>query len=186
MTIGPSPDFNDITVEWGPYVYLDGSLPTGTLSLTYSGGEMLDAGTPPDRSVRISPNGTRKIDIGSISIDVGGQSQRFAFASFTVPASNDPDIQGGGGTYTVTPVLTNGKARAVTFFADIGTPDGVIRLNDVTPTDPTVGTPIGVITYAEIAAAYVASTSIRQIVRLAQAEYDALDTPDPNTLYVTG
>lgn len=181
MTIGPSPDFNDLTVEWGPFIFLDGSLPKGKLTLAYSGGEMVDPATPPDKSVRIGVGPNRSIPIGSIFID----SVEYAFASFTVPASNDPDIQGGGGTYTVTPVLTNGKATPVTFFADIGTPDGVIRLNDVTPTDATAGTPIGVITYAEMAATYVASTTIRAIVQLTQAEYDALSSPDPNTLYVT-
>lgn len=132
--VGPTPDFNHVAVEWGPFVYLDGSVPTGEIVVTYVGGDMVDRGLSPERSIAIGTGkqAVWRFPLTTIELDVGGVLKPFAFVAFMLPATNDPDIEGGGGEYVAVPRLSQGGGTRSEFTADVG--GDVVRLNDPTLT----------------------------------------------------
>lgn len=143
----PSPDWNLITLKWAG-AYLDGTPATGNLSITYGGGVMLDddATTP----MNIYPK-TIVVPLTTLSVLIDGAPKEVGYAEVQVPATNDPDIDGAGGTYTLTENLTGVTSgrKDVSFPVDIGAPGGVIWLNKIIPTAPAPGTPIQVVYWAD-------------------------------------
>lgn len=148
MTVtAPSPDWNLVTLKWAG-TYLDGAPATGSIVLTYNAtGPLLDddATTP----VSIFPT-TITVPIVATTMTIGGVARQVGYASIQVPASNDPDILGAGGTYSFTETLSRpGGRTSVSFVADIGAPAGVIWLNKVAAATPTAGTPLSVVYYSD-------------------------------------
>lgn len=138
----PSPDFDLITLKWAG-TYLDGAPAQGSLQLTYGGGVMLDddLATP----INIFPKQI-VAPITTLSVLIGGEMKEVGYAEFKVPATNDPDIDGGGGTYSMTESLLDvSTGRTVTFPVDVNAPDGIIWLNKIIPTTPAAGAPISVV-----------------------------------------
>jgi len=86
----PSPDWNLVTLKWAG-TYLDGSPCTGFLNLTYNGGVLLD--DDPATPVNIYP-AKLTVPITTMNIAIDGEARQGGYAEITVPASNDPDIQG--------------------------------------------------------------------------------------------
>lgn len=146
----PSPDFDYITAEWYG-TQLDGQPCRGSIDIEYDGaGPMLD------------PSTTRPLDVFPVVISQSLQTTQIqvndkngnpvtvnvGYAVFELPASNDPDILGGGATYTVTERLEGAVGRTYSLFVDKDAPGGVIRLNELTPTAPTEQTVVSVVTVA--------------------------------------
>ena len=138
---GPTPDFDTVLLIWAG-VTLDGSPVTGSLSLTYNGSSpMLDE--DPELPVGIYPTKLSKsIETRSIIVnDEEGvpQTKTVGYVEFRVPATNDPDILGSGGTYTLVEQLTNATGTTRTFIADKDAPDGTMwisRIMSIDPIDP--------------------------------------------------
>lgn len=146
----PSPDWDMVTLVWAG-TYLDGTPATGTIEIQYEGaGPMLDD----DPAFPLSIFSAKvSIPIASTTLLIGGESRTVGYVSVSVPASNDPDIQGGGGTYRFSEVLTRGGGRLdVSFVADKDTPGGVIHLNKVPAAQSTPGEPVTVVYYADFTA----------------------------------
>lgn len=147
--VRPTPDWNTVTLKWAA-VFLDGTPAKGSLTLEYNGNIMLD--DDPVLPVNIFKR-PLTVPIETKPIEIEGQTRQVGYAEFQVPASDDPDITGSGGTYTLTENLTGGGGRkGFTFFADAAAPGGVIWLNKIMPADPTVGKVYPIIYYSEIAA----------------------------------
>lgn len=145
----PSPDWDMVTLKWAG-AYLDGTPCTGALKLRYNGGVMLDddAVTP----LNIFPKELR-VQLTKMMLQIDGEAREVGYAEIRVPASNDPDIQGAGGTYSLTEDLAAGGGRSgINFVADINAPDGVIWLNKVIPTTPSPGTSLAVVYYSDFSA----------------------------------
>lgn len=154
-----TPDTTMITLVWHG-VYLDGTPATGNLKLTYDGGNQLDAGNDDSLSVmvyRSEINRTiveKRID----TEDKFGNPVRVVVghAEFQVPASNDEDLLGSGGTYTLTEELTRGGGRTYSFPVDKDVPGGRIILHELpgttTPDPGTVYTGISVSTFSALEA----------------------------------
>jgi len=142
----PSPDWNLVTLKWAG-VFLDGTPAEGSLTLDYNGSVMFD--DDPETPLTIfNRRLTKNLEKKTVLID--GQNRQVGYAEFQVPASNDPDVQGAGGTYTLTENLNGGSGRkGFTFVADINAPEGVIWLNKIMPTIPTPGTPLSVVYYSD-------------------------------------
>lgn len=143
----PSPDWDMVTVAWAG-TYLDGSAATGKLELKYDGtAPMLD--DDPDLPLSIFGKSV-SVPISETTVMIGGQSRTVGYVAVQIPASNDPDITGGGGTYTFTEKLAAGGGRSnVTFVADKDIAGGVIWLNKVAGMEPSPGEPLPVWSYAE-------------------------------------
>lgn len=143
----PSPDWGSVTLKWAG-TYLDGSPATGSLTVTYNGGVQLDDDPvmpvniyPAKLTVQIEPRTLTTID---------GKTMQVGYAEVQVPASNDPDIQGSGGTYSLTESLYKGAGRTdVPFVADLNAPGGVIWLNRIIPTTPVPGESLSVVYYSD-------------------------------------
>lgn len=147
----PSPDWDMVTFKWAGN-RLDGKPATGSISVHYDGGVMLDDdNTPGGTPVSVFPV-DMTFPITTAKITVGGQLKDVGYVEFQVPASNDPDITGGGGTYTITEQLQGTNSRRVyTVVADRNAPSATVWLSKVAPTAPTPGTPLSVVYYAEFA-----------------------------------
>lgn len=150
---GPTPDFSTVTVVWEKTL-LDGTAPKGNIEIAYDGAEQLDPS--PQNPIGIIPT-TFTQPIVEFTIQVADkndvlQTIKIGRATFELPASNDPDISGGGGTYTVTEKLTNASGRAYSFVADKDAPGGIIKLAEATPIDTTPGVPATVVTVAQLLA----------------------------------
>ena len=146
--LAPSPDWNLVTLKWAG-TYLDGSPATGYLSLEYNGGVMLDddATTP----LNIYP-AKLSIPLTTMNIMVSGESRQVGYAEVQVPATNDPDIKGAGGTYTLTESLNKGGGRTgISFVADVTAPGGVIWLNKIMPSVAVPAKPLSVVYYEDFA-----------------------------------
>lgn len=153
-----TPDTTMITLVWHG-VYLDGSPATGNLVLTYDGGLQLDPGDDDNLSVMIFPNTIKKAitqkriqthdEFGNVLRVVVGH------AEFQVPATNDEDLEGSGGTYTLVEDLERGGGRTYTFAVDKDAPGGKIVLHELpgttTPDPGTVYTGISVSTFNALA-----------------------------------
>lgn len=149
----PTPDLDLVTLVWRG-TYLDGTAATGTIELTYDGGMMLDPHTT--SPISIFPTTLSKtLTAKTISVtNAGGTpvSVNVGEAIFEVPATNDPDITGGGGTYTVKENLNKGGGRTFSFIADIASPGATIYLNAIAPALPSPGVPYSGVTAAEVTA----------------------------------
>ena len=147
---GPTPDFDTVSLVWWGN-YLDGSPATGSIEVSYDGGVQLDPST--DKPVSTFPIVmTATITPKSVQIaDKNGVQRTVAVgeATFQVPVSNDPDIQGGGGTYKVVEKLDQGGGRTFHVVADKDAPGGVIKLNEVAPTDPIPGVAYSAVTITD-------------------------------------
>lgn len=144
---GPTPDFDVVTLKWAG-VHLDGTPATGKLQLTYNGPVLLDNGPTP---VGIYPVALQTL-IGRQTIVETGRSFEVGYVEWQVPASNDPDIVGSGGTYTLTEILDRGKGRTFSFIADKDAVGGVIWLNLVAPSEPIPGMPYPAVSIADVLA----------------------------------
>lgn len=146
---GPSPDLSMVTLRWAG-TYLDGSPATGTLMVEYDGGVQLDDSVTVPLNVFPS---VFTVQIKAQNILIDGVTRTVGYAEFPVPASNDPDMLGSGGTYRLTENLSNGGGRRdVSFIADIDTPGGVIWLNKIIPTTPMPGAKYTSLSVAEFVA----------------------------------
>lgn len=125
----PSPGWNTVALKWAG-TYLDGSPCTGSLTLTYNGGVMLDeSDTTP---LNIYPSKI-VLPITTKTITIGGQARTVGYAEVFVPASNDPDVQGTFGSYTLTETLNKGGGRQnASIIADLNAADGTIWLHSKT------------------------------------------------------
>lgn len=145
MANGPTPDFDRISLKWAG-VFLDGTPCAGSLVLTYNGGPMLDDDqTTP---VSIYPVGL-STQIGQLTIPVGDGATTVGYVEWSVPASNDPDIAGSGGTYTIEEKLTRGGGRKFSFVADKDAPGGVIWTNKLAGSAPSTGEPLSAVYWAD-------------------------------------
>ena len=145
----PTPDWDLVTLKWAG-VYLDGTPARGSLHLDYNGTVMLD--DDPELPINIFRRRlTAQLTTTQIMID--GQQREVGYAEFQVPASNDPDITGGGGTYTLTEELVGGGGRgSFSFVADIAAPNRTIWLNKILPTAPSSGQVLPVVYFADFEA----------------------------------
>lgn len=141
----PSPDWNMVELRWAG-VTLAGRPAEGRLQLTYNGvNPMLDES--PLLPIAIFPVNL-SVPLETIETVIDGESRLVGYASIMVPASNDPDIIGGGGSYTFSELLTNAAGRSgINFIADKDT--SVIWLNRLdggtpsTPAQPLPGVQFG-------------------------------------------
>ncbi len=146
--LAPSPDWSMVTLKWAG-TYLDGSPAAGNITLTYNSTEPMldeDADTP----ISVYPSKIT-LPITTTNVLIDGVQRQVGYVSAQVPASNDPDIAGSGGTYSFTEQLHKGGGRtAINFVADMDAPAGVIWLNRL-PGDvaTTPAEPLSVIYYAE-------------------------------------
>jgi hypothetical protein len=144
--VRPTPDFNTVKLKWAG-VLLDGSPAKGTLELTYNGPIMRDDDAV--NPLNIFPVKLTQV-IGSLPITSGGTTYTVGYAEWDVPASNDPDIEGSGGTYRLVESLTGGGAgRSFDFVADVNATNGVIWLNKVAPSAPASGVPVSAVYLAD-------------------------------------
>lgn len=144
----PTPDWDMVTLKWAG-VFIDGSPCTGAIRLEYSGKVMLDDDeiTP----INVFPRRIT-VPLTTMNIVIDGQPRSVGYAEVKVPATNDPDIDGGGGTYELTEELTGGGGRTnMHIVVDYDTPDGVVWLNRILPTNPDPGDVLSVVYYAEFA-----------------------------------
>lgn len=145
-----TPDIDLITIVWRG-VYRDNSPATGDIELKYNGGVELDVANGDNKTVAIFPKViTNPILPATITVkNKNGDdvSVTVGQAIFQVPASNDPDITGSGGNYTLTEVLDNGEGRVYTFPVDKDTPGGTLYAHEIAPSSPQSG-----VTYSGITA----------------------------------
>ncbi|MBM6622683.1 hypothetical protein JTF08_13790 [Micrococcaceae bacterium RIT802] len=126
----PSPDWNLVLLKWAG-VRLDGTPCTGQLKFTYNGAGKFMLDDDPETPLSIY---TAELSVQLVTKMVlfEGVPREVGYAEIWVPASNDPDITGAGGTYTCTEKLDGSVGQApFQFVADIDAPDGVIWLNKV-------------------------------------------------------
>lgn len=148
MVNGPTPDFSRVTLKWAG-TYLDGTPCDGMLVLTYNGGPMLDDdATMP---VSIYPVGLRT-PITTAQVVVGPTTYVVGYTEWSVPASNDPDIIGSGGTYTIEEMLNRGGGRKFSFVADKDAPGGVIWTNKLAGSEPAPAEPYSAVYLADFTA----------------------------------
>lgn len=142
----PSPDWNMVELRWSG-TYLDGRAAAGTITIGYNGvAPLLDDGPHP---VSVFPVAF-SVPIRTTKLTIAGKDRMVGYCSVKVPASNDPDIAGGGGSYWFTESLTNGTGRThVDFLADKDAPGGVIWLNRLPDVGSTPQMPMSVVTYAD-------------------------------------
>lgn len=136
MPFGPTPDFDRKTVAWYG-VNTDGTPCTGSITLMYEGPVMLDPGSPP---ISVYPKKiTTQLSTQTITItqESGSTTQIVGYASFSVPASNDPDLVGSGGTYRVVEDLDEGNGLSKSVVID-RLAAGTIYLNQLTGQDAVV------------------------------------------------
>ncbi len=152
LSTGPTPDFNQVTLKYAG-VRLDGAPVTGELSLTYnSTNPLLDEDdTLP---VSIYPVELKKT-LTTATIQVKDETGAFVsrtvgYAEWNVPASDDPDIQGFGGTYTLVERLTNATGQTRNFVASKDAANGVIWLNRITSVNPVAGQTISAVSVAQV------------------------------------
>ncbi|RCK68253.1 hypothetical protein DT076_16520 [Desertihabitans brevis] len=143
----PSPDWNTVICRWMGN-HLDGSAALGNLKVVYNGaGPLLDPDPTNPMSVFVNP---LIVPITTTTLLIDGETREVGFCQFELPASNDPDIVGGGGSYSFTEDLKKGGGRKdVPFIADKDAPDGVIYLNTLAGGTPTPGEPLSVVTVQE-------------------------------------
>lgn len=149
----PTPDFDYIYAVWIG-TQSNGVAAKGTVTVEYDGdGPMLDPSS--DVPVAVHPIAeTKQITPAQVNINDKNAVPRqtnVGIAIFEIPVSNDPDIEGGGGTYKCTVSLTGGAkgSRTFHFYADkdagtitvptLGTVQGV-WLNEIAGTSPDPGT----------------------------------------------
>lgn len=152
MVTGPTPDFDRVTLRWRG-VNFDGTPCTGKLQLTYnSAAPLLDDDASEPISVYPAPIvRTLQETVVTVQGENGPVDQRVGYASFTVPVSDDPDVQGSGGTYTLVEQLDNGRGRTVTFVASKDTPGGIIYLNRLTSVAPVPGEAMSAVSVGDFA-----------------------------------
>lgn len=114
-----TPDLTKVTCAWAG-VNTDGTPALGRLIIRYKGAVMLDDGAVP---ISIYPQKIVKILTTSTQagIEVG-------YATFDLPASNDPDVFGSGGVYVVEEDLDSGEGVTRAGVVDIGA-TGPVWLN---------------------------------------------------------
>lgn len=148
---GATPDLDTIQVVWAAN-YQNGTVPTGRIRIRYDGGRMLD----PDSTYPVMSLVREFVQplIEKTVSDSLGRPMLVAEAVFpAIPVSNDDDIIGGGGTYTVTEELTEGGGKTFHFYADKDTVGGVIRLAELSAgIDVSGGDIVPVITAAQFSA----------------------------------
>lgn len=98
-------------------VYLDGSQATGTLVINASFTRVLD--DDPTDPIWVAPKGV------TVTLASSGAT------TFTLPATDDPDINPTGWTYTAVENFTNGGGRSFTFQVPIASLPGGINLGRV-------------------------------------------------------
>lgn len=140
--IAPSPDFNLVKIKFAAS-NLDGTPSTGVITFTYSGGVQLDRGATP---VAIFPTQII-INIKPKVVEIEGKEMVVGYAEAEIPASNDPDIDGGGGTYQAKIAITGGGVYTSTFIADYQAPDDGIWLSELLSVESVPGIPTSVVTY---------------------------------------
>lgn len=149
----PSPDLSMLNAVWYG-VYLDGSPATGSIELVYNGGTMLDDHAQHPISV-VPIKLTAPIESYSLTTtDKLGASvtKTVGRALFEIPASNDPDLQGAGATWTLTETLNKGGGRTYPFIADINAPDGIIYLNKAAVSNVVPGLTYPVVQFSDLEA----------------------------------
>lgn len=145
--VQPSYDWDMVTLKWAG-VFIDGSIPTGNISLQYDGaGPLLDDDVETPLSIFRKPIA---LALSTKAVVIDGEARQVAYAEIDVPASNDPDITGGGATYTFSENLAGGAGRKnVSFLADKDAPGGEIWLNKIAGGTPAPGTALSVVQYAD-------------------------------------
>lgn len=121
-------DYDTITVR-GKYVYLDGTPARGLIRFT---GKII--ATSASTKTIIIPATV------SAALDENGQF------SVLVPATNDPDIQPNGWTYTVSEELSNGGGRSYDIDIPLAAAASGIDLSTVAPVSPASGGPTAFVT----------------------------------------
>lgn len=158
----PTPDFNYVQVVWRG-TNLDGTAASGTIEITYDGpGPMLDPSSTAPISI-FPVKWTQTIQTTQVNVDnaLGQPVQvNVGLATFDIPVSNDPDIQGGGGTYTITERLNGATGRTYSFLADKDAPGGIINVNALAPIDPDPGTVYSVVTVTQFNALEARVTAV--------------------------
>jgi hypothetical protein len=160
----------DLVNVHGRYARLDNSNVTGTVTFTPQSGVLTDAASL--TAVLPAPI-TAQVYNGQFSIDL--------------PATDDPDLSPTGWTYLVHEGFPGGRADYQITVPVAAKPTGV-DVNAVAPSKipASTGSTTYVLagTFAALEATAVRSDTIRTVVTLTQAEYDALPGEDPATLYV--
>lgn len=151
LSTGPTPDYNQVTLRYAG-VRLDGQPVQGDLILTYN------ATTPlldddPVFPVSIYPVELKKtLTTATIVVkDENGAdvNRTVGYAEWNVPASDDPDIQGFGGTYTLRENLTNATGQTRNFVASKDAANGVIWINRITSVNAVPGQAVSAVSVAE-------------------------------------
>lgn len=114
-----TPDLTKVTVAWAG-VNTAGQPALGRLIVQYKGAVMLDDGTTP---ISIYPQRIVKTLTAQV---VGGVN--VGYASFDLPATNDPDVFGSGGVYVVTEDLDDGEGVTRAGIVDLNS-TGTVWLN---------------------------------------------------------
>lgn len=119
---GPTADFDTITLVWAGVTF-EGDPVTGELEVVMAtAGALLDEDPVNPVSIYSDP-----IVVPLTTTVVGGKT--VGYASFDVPVTDDPDIAGAAGPYTLTERLDNAVGVRRVFSAPRDTPGGKIYLN---------------------------------------------------------
>lgn len=150
FTKRPSYDWNVIQCIWAG-TYVDGTPAAGVIAIKYDGvGPMLD--DDPTLPLAIFST-TVEVPIVTTTVIIAGETRTVGYASIWLPATNDPDIQGGGGTYTFSERLEREGGRSdISFVVDKDTPGGIIYLHKVAGSIPGSGTPLSVVYWSDFIA----------------------------------
>src|SRR6185312_913032 len=126
----PSPDWNLVLCKWAG-VKMDGTPCTGRLKFSYNGTGKFLLDDDPETPLSIY-TAELSVQLTTKTVLFAGTPREVGYAEIWLPASNDPDITGSGGTYTCTEVLDgSGGQPPFKFVDDIAAPDGTIWLNKV-------------------------------------------------------
>lgn len=148
-----TPDLDLIEVR-GWWNYADGSPATGVVHLDYDGPARFRDKATAHRTVGVRRRISVLIAATEVDWDGHGTWKTVGEARRLIPAlTTDPDVEGGGGTYTCTVAIDGEPPHVFTVSADHAVPGGVLWISEMDHHGtPALGTPATAIRYADFIA----------------------------------
>ena len=147
----PSPDAELIRCRWWGRITPVGEAARGTAHITYTGPIPMLDDDPTE------PTGLywqdQHIELEIVQRGIRGIMADFGYFEAWLPATNDPDLMGGGYPYRCQVTLTNAdiQPKPFTFNVDRSAPSGIVLLNrgEVTTNALFGGAPVQVVSWAD-------------------------------------
>ena len=150
----PSPDAELIRCRWWGRVMPIGVATEGSATIRYTGPLPVLDDDPTEPTGLYWQDVTVPLTI--VQRPIAGQPADFGYFEVMLPATNDPDLMGGGWPYECTVTLTNATSpRPFKFWVDRSAPSGIVLLNrgEITTAALGGGSAVPVVTWAELKAA---------------------------------